>query len=380
MSGHELGDAVRGHESGDDAPPTVRPGPTNSLTDVAGIRVGHHSARGDGWLTGVTVVLAPDGGAVGGVDVRGGGPGTRETDLLDPRNVVERLHAVTLSGGSAYGLAAAVGVVDRLARDRIGLAVGPPPGADADTAPMIVPIVPGAVIFDLGRGGGVRHPDADMGAAAYDAARGAGGDGPVAQGNVGAGTGAVAGHLRGGVGSASAVLADGSTVAALLVVNPAGSPVDPETGALYGSGFRLAGEGPDMAAPSPDDVRRFQLAAAEQRRGMTLNTTLAVVATDATLTKGQCAKVAGIGHDGMARGIRPVHSMLDGDTVFTLATGERQTPDLFGFQDLLSAAADCVTRAVVHAVLAAEAVTTPGGSWPTYRDTFPSAFLSSEDR
>src|SRR4051812_5887335 len=183
-------------------------GPMNALTDVAGVRVGHSSRVGDGWLTGTTVVAAPEGGAVCGVDVRGGGPGTRETDLLDPRNQVTHVHAVVLTGGSAFGLAAADGVMHSLFAAGVGYPMGQPG--------EVVPIVPAAVIFDLGRGGEfAHHPDAAMGASAYAAA----GSGPVQQGVVGAGTGAKAGGLKGGVGTASQVLPDGSTVAALVVVN-----------------------------------------------------------------------------------------------------------------------------------------------------------------
>ncbi len=169
-------------------------GPGNSLTDVPGLRVGHATLDGAGWLTGVTVVLAPPGGAVGGVDVRGGGPGTRETDLLDPRNAVERAHAVMLSGGSAYGLGAAQGVMTRLAALGRGVPVG--------TDPLhVVPIVPAAILFDLGRGGVFDHyPDAAAGQSAFDVALGPAGGEPVALGNVGAGTGALAGQLKGGTG------------------------------------------------------------------------------------------------------------------------------------------------------------------------------------
>ena len=196
----------------------MRPGPNNALTDVAGLRVGH--ARVPGALSGTTVVLAPPEGAVAGVDVRGAAPGTRETDLLDPRNTVQRVHAVVLSGGSAFGLAAADGVMARLAAAGVGFAV---PGA-------VVPIVPAAVLFDLGRGGPASdpalRPTAATGAAAVDAAA----DGPVTQGVVGAGTGALIGGLKGGIGTASAVLDDGTTVAALAAVNAAGSAVDLATG------------------------------------------------------------------------------------------------------------------------------------------------------
>jgi putative pantetheine hydrolase len=341
----------------------VRAGATNSLVDVAGIRVGHHQRIGDGWLTGTTVVLAPDAGAVGGVDVRGGGPGTRETDLLDPRNLVERVQAVIVSGGSAFGLAAADGVVRRLADAGLGYPVG---GAGA-----VVPIVPGAVVFDLGRGGDVRAtPDGSFGEAAYDAAH----TDAVTQGCVGAGTGTRVGGLKGGVGSASAVLDDGTTVAALAVVNAVGSAVDLRTGELYGARHLLPAEIPGLVAPAPADLAAaLEAAAGLPQPGPSLATTIGVLATDRTLTKAQCQKLAGIGHDGLARAIDPVHTMFDGDTVFALATCEHEAPDLVAFHQLLAAAGDVLTRAVVHGVLAATTTDTPDGPIRSYRDAFPSA-------
>jgi len=355
----------------------LRPGPTNSLTDVAGILVGHADRSGDGWLSGTTVVLAPRVGAVGGVDVRGGGPGTRETDVLDPRNLVERVHAVTLSGGSAFGLAAADGVMRRLFEAGVGHRVGRPG--------EVVPIVPGAAIFDLGRGGDfAKRPGAAMGEEAYEAALSSRAR-PVPIGVVGAGTGATAGGLKGAVGSASVVLADGTTVAALVVVNAVGSCVDPLTGELYAARFGLSGEFSGLLLPDADEVAAARAAAEaidpggrSGRHGRdAFATTIGVVATDATLTKAQCAKVSGIAHDGMARGIRPVHTMFDGDTVFTLATGDRVAPDPptshVAFHALLDAAGDCFTRAVGHAMLAAESVQTPAGRWRSYRDVSPPA-------
>jgi putative pantetheine hydrolase len=338
--------------------------------DVAGIRVGHADRRGEGWLSGTTVVLAPPGGAVAGGDVRGGGPGTRETDLLDPRTLVERVHAVVLTGGSAFGLAAADGVMRRLREDGVGFAVGQSP----DGVAMVVPIVPAAVVFDLGRGGiFANHPDADLGAAAYDCAVRQEASGAVQQGVVGVGTGCVADRLKGGVGSASAVLgmADGAvaTVAALVAVNAFGSCVDQGTGELLAVRFGLPGEFDDAPRPRRAGPPAPGATAAPGALGGVMPaTTLAVIATDLTLTKAQCAKVAGIGHDGMARAIRSVHTMVDGDTVFTLATAGRSAPDLAGVQALLAAASDCVTRAIGHAMLAAESVTTRGGTWPCYRE------------
>jgi L-aminopeptidase/D-esterase-like protein len=347
----------------------LQPGPTNGLTDVAGIRVGHADRCGDGWLSGTTVVLAPEGGAVAGVDVRGGGPGTRETDVLDPRNLVERVHAITLSGGSAFGLAAADGVMVRLFQAGVGYPMGGPG--------EVVPVVPGTVIFDLGRGGDfAKRPGAAMGEEAYEHALSSAA-GPVPIGVVGAGTGAVAGGLKGAVGSASVVLPGGTTVAALVVVNALGSCVDPLTGELYAARFGLPGEFTGLLLPEAGEVAAARAAADAARPGAqryALATTIGVVATDAILTKAQCAKVSGIAHDGMARGIRPVHTMFDGDTVFTLATGGQGAPDPPAFHALLDAAGDCFTRAIGRAMLAARSVQTPAGRWRSYRDAFPSAF------
>lgn len=348
--------------------PDLRPGRTNSLTDVRGIRVGHATRIGDGWLTGTTVVLAPEQGAVAGVDVRGGGPGTRETDLLDPRNLVERVHAVCLSGGSAFGLAAADGLMQRLYAAGVGFPMGAPG--------EVVPIVPAAVIFDLGRGGDFgKRPDASFGSDAYVVASAD----AVVQGCVGAGTGARAGGLKGGVGSASAVLADGSTVAALVVVNAVGSCVDPATGQLYAARFGLGDEFAALGQVSATEVaqarRRAEQVSGSAPLRYPLATTIGVIATDVTLTKAQCAKVSGIGHDGLARAIRPVHTLFDGDTLFTLATGERgDAVGPFEMHALLDAAGDVVTRAVGHALLAATSVRTPAGEIRCYREAFTSAF------
>jgi L-aminopeptidase/D-esterase-like protein len=333
----------------------VRPGPNNALTDVLGLRVGH--AQVPGALSGTTVVLMPADGAVAGVDVRGAAPGTRETDLLDPRAAVQRVHAIVLSGGSAFGLAAADGVMARLAAAGVGF---PVPGA-------VVPIVPAAVLFDLGRGGRADdpalRPTAATGAAAVDVAS----EEPVAQGGVGAGVGAVAGGLKGGIGTASAVLESGVTVAALAAVNAAGSAVDPGTGGLLGARF---GRPDEFALPVVDAAARaaLRVVAESVRPRLGTATTLAVVATDAPLDKAGCARLAAMGHDGLARALAPVHTALDGDTVFGLSTGARPALDLVGLVTLQAAAAEVVSRAVVHAVLAAETVTTPAGTFRCYRD------------
>ncbi|MGH3314078.1 MAG: P1 family peptidase [Streptomyces sp.] len=348
----------------------------DALTDVRGLRVGHAQRSGGdrpGWLTGTTVVLAPEGGAIAGVDSRGGAPGTRETDALDPRNVVERIHAVVLTGGSAFGLDSAGGVMSWLEEQGRGVRVGPDPA-------QVVPVVPAAVLFDLGRGGRWHsRPDATLGREAVEAAARTEPGAPVPQGNVGAGTGAVVGGLKGGIGTASAVLPSGTAVSALTALNAAGSAVDPRTGALYGE--LLEGELRDGLPRVPGaerhaEARRLLSEAREKTEDRTagvlrppFNTTLAVVATDAALTRPQAQKLAGVAHDGLARAVRPVHLMHDGDTVFALATSERPLAEE-EFNDLLAAGADVLTRAVVKAVLAAESVDGPGGVFPSYRDLY----------
>lgn len=325
-------------------------GAHDALTDVPGLRVGHADA--DGGLSGTTVVLAPPDGAVAGVDVRGAAPGTRETDLLHPGATVQRVHAVVLSGGSAYGLATAHGVMAWLEERGTGFAV---PGG-------VVPIVPAAVVFDLGRGGSfTARPDAATGRAAAEAAS----DGPVAEGVVGAGRGATAGGLKGGTGTASTVLAGGAVVAALAVVNAAGSPVDAETGLLLGARALHDRDAPPTVTPAG----RGALAALPAVvPALGTATTLAVVATDLALDKAGCARLATMGHDGLARALSPVHTVLDGDVVFGLSTAARPAPDLPGLLALHAAAADVVTRAVARGVLAAATTTTPAGTWPGYRD------------
>ncbi|MEU3851913.1 P1 family peptidase [Streptomyces sp. NPDC029554] len=337
----------------------------DALTDVAGLRVGHATRFGDGWLTGTTVVLAPEGGAVAAVDVRGGGPGTKETDALDPRNVVRKVEAVVLTGGSAYGLDAASGVMAWLEERGRGVRVG------ADPA-HVVPVVPAACVFDLGRGGDFRaRPDAALGRAAVEAAAASEPGARVPQGCVGAGTGAVVGVMKGGVGSASTVLGSGVTVAALAVANAAGSVLDPETGVLYGELFEGRVEYP--RAEVHEAARRRLAETSARSAPPPLNTTLAVVATDAELTKAQAQKLAGTAHDGIARAVRPVHLLNDGDTVFALATGDRalDAADPLALNEVLAAGADVVTRAIVRAVRAATPVDGPGGTWPSYGELYP---------
>ena len=333
------------------------------ITDVQGVLVGHYQRRGRGWRTGTTVVRIDD-GAVASCDVRGGGPGTRETDLLDPVAMIDRVHAICLSGGSAYGLAAAHGVMRWHEERHIGFPVGPQP-------PHVVPIVPAAVIFDLGRGGVfVNRPDEEFGHRACAAAR----SGGVPMGAVGAGTGAVAGGLQGGVGSASVILPDGVVVGALAVVNAAGQVMDHATGL---PNFR---EGLNLRRPSA--AQRRALIEASRQPPTPLNTTIGVVATSAALTKAECRKMASVAHDGLARAVRPVHSMFDGDTIFCLATAQHgidadEAPGLRRantrpgiVNTLLAAAADCFALACTRAVVESASI----GGPPSYRDLCPSAF------
>jgi L-aminopeptidase/D-esterase-like protein len=340
---------------------TVR---SKGLTDVEGLRVGHHTLTER--PTGCTVVLVDGEGAPGGVAQRGAAPGTRETDLLDPRNLVDRVDAVVLTGGSAFGLAAADGVMQRLYAAGRGWPMGEPG--------EVVPIVPAAVLFDLGRGGEFAHtPTAADGAAAVDAAH----SGAVEQGAVGAGTGARAGGLKGGTGSASVVLDDGTTVAALVAVNAFGAAWDERSGELLARRHGLAGEFDHVGLPTAVELEaareRALTAYADQPLRPGMATTIGVIATDATLTKAQCQQLSGLGHDGLARALNPVHTLLDGDTLFTLASGVRPAPELELLHTLMLAAGECVTRAVAHAVLAAESVHNAAVDLRSYRDAFASA-------
>ncbi len=316
---------------------------SSSITDVAGIEVGHFTdARRP---TGCTVVLAR-GGAVAGVDVRGAAPGTRETDLLAPANVVEQVHGVLLAGGSAWGLDAAGGEMRWLDERGVGLAVGP----------ARVPIVPGAVLFDLALGDGRIRPDAAAGYAACEAAS----RHAPAEGNVGAGAGAVVGKvfgfhraMKGGIGSA-AIRVAGVTVGAIVACNALGDVVDPGTGAVLAGARTEDGKG-------LLDTRRALLRGDEARPMLAgSNTTIGVIATDAVLTKAQATRLATIGHDGLARAINPAHTPADGDTLFALATGASGASP--GMMTLGAMAAEACALAVLRAVRAARGVTVPGGA------------------
>ncbi len=305
----------------------------DTLTAVSGLKVGHFTLTER--PTGCTVVLAGD-GVVAGVDVRGAAPGTRDTELLAPENVVDKVHAIVLSGGSAFGLDAASGVMRWLEEHKIGFPFG---GAR-------VPIVPAAILFDLGVGDPSIRPTADCGYRAAAAATNA----RVTEGSIGAGAGATVGKLRGmahamkgGVGSAAVELDSGLIVAALVAVNSVGDVVDPATGQV------VAGARADDGTFA--DARRLLRAGLRDSGKPGEQTTLAVVATNAALTKTQATKVAQMAHDGFARAIYPIHTQVDGDTVFALATGTHSAPPnmlLIG-----SLAADVTAQAIVRAVKAA---------------------------
>ncbi len=337
----------------------------SAITDVGGILVGQHqridadATLGSGWACGTTVVLTPP-GTVGAVDCRGGAPGTRETDLLDPINSVRHVDAVVLSGGSAYGLAAADGVMRFLEEQNRGVAM----------EGGVVPIVPAAVVYDLPVGGWKCRPTAEFGYAAAENATS-----HVAVGTVGAGVGARVGVLKGGVGTASVTLDSGATVGAIVVVNAAGEAVDTATG-LPWLAYQIEEFG--LVSPPADQIAAY---AGRHAEFSPLNTTIAVVATDAAMSPAACRRVAIAAHDGLARTIRPCHTPLDGDTVFTLATGAVEmppdpetpasmSPETRLVTDIGAAAADVLARAVLVGVLAAESV----AGIPTYRDMLPGAF------
>lgn len=324
---------------------------TNAITDVRGIQVGH--AQNAEALTGCTVILCQK-GAVAGVDVRGGAPGTRETDLMDPVNMVERVHAVVLAGGSAFGLDAASGVMRYLEEHKIGF----------NTGVAKVPIVPSAILYDLSVGQANVRPDSAMG---YAAAAAASSDTP-AEGNVGVGTGASVGKMFGpglsmksGVGTVSMNIGGGVIVGALMAVNAWGDVVDPKTSQII-AGLRSGKVGPLHVGRRVGFADTVSMMKTPTGRGLLgfasrSNTVIGVVATNARLTKAQATKVAQMAHDGIARAVRPAHTMMDGDVMFALSTGTRKADvSLIG-----TFAAEVVTEAILRAVrMAAPAGGLPG--------------------
>lgn len=324
-----------------------RPGPRNLISDVPGLLVGH--ATDERARSGVTVVLcAADWRA--GVDVRGGGPGTRETDALAPENLVGRAHALVLAGGSVFGLGAADGVTTALSARGIGLQLRS--GAPA------IPIVPAAVLHDLGNGGekswGMAPPYRALGIQALEAA-----SAEFSLGSIGAGRGAMAGLVKGGIGSASIDLGDGLIVGVLVAVNSVGSALMPDGKTYWAWPFELNGEFAgrtppitpmDLGDPAPDESRLNALG----RMQPGANTTLGVVACTANLTTVECRRVAMMAQDGIARAVRPAHTPFDGDTIFTVASGAIELDDdlrrAAQIGRLGSAAADCIARSIARAV------------------------------
>ena len=315
-------------------------GKHNALTDVDGILVGHYTDTAN--ASGVSVVVCQE-GAITAVDVRGSAPCTRETDLLAPANLVEHAQAVVLSGGSVFGLASADGVVRWLAQKGFGFPLD---------KGFVAPVVPAAALYDLDRGSGFVPPiSAEWGQKACRAA----GSGPMDTGCVGAGTGAWAGSIKGGVGTASLILDSGITVAALVAVNSDGSVIDPASGRPWEIGLEVESEFGRQG-------KRAVILPPPPQSTPVRNTTIGVVATDATLTKGQAQKVAQMAHDGMARAIRPAHTLFEGDTIFCMATGKQKLPEIPGYygpdharavSDIGHAAAQCMSRAIINAILTA---------------------------
>jgi L-aminopeptidase/D-esterase-like protein len=325
----------------------------NLITDIAGLRVGHAD---DAKLGSGTTVVVFDKAVTASVDVRGGGPGTRETALLDPAQTVEGIDAIVLSGGSAFGLDSASGVQAYMREQGRGFRI-----KDA-----VVPIVPGAILFDLLAGGdknwGRYPPYRDFG---YAAAKNAGAD--FALGSVGAGMGATTANFKGGVGSASATTKGGITVGALAVVNGVGTVTVGDGlhfwAAPFEQGKEFGGRGwPTAFTPADLAVRA--------KGGPLQNTTIAVIATDAALSKAQCNRLAVMAHDGFARAIYPVHTPLDGDVIFSAATGEKPLGDpYYGLAELGMVAANAMARAIARGVYEAKALSFPG-ALPSWRDKF----------
>jgi L-aminopeptidase/D-esterase-like protein len=333
----------------------ARPGPSNSLSDVAGLSIG--CAEDENALTGVTVIV-PDARAVCAVDVRGGGPGTRETDALAPENLVDAVDALVLSGGSVYGLAAADGVAAAMGAEGKGFALIDLPGVPRS------PVIPAAILYDLANGGDKAWRDAPpynaLGRKAYAARIKA-----TPLGNVGAGLGAVAGALKGGQGSASIVTQDGFTIAALVCVNSWGSTTMPNARAFWAHPFEIDGEfGGAQASAQSFDAEDW--GGAKFNPQPRANTTIACVATDAALTAAEAKRIAQMASAGLARAIRPVFAPFDGDVVFALSTGQRETgePRALTIARLGALGADCLTRAVARGVYAAQSV----GAHRAWRD------------
>lgn len=333
----------------------VRPGPRNLITDIAGLRVGN---AGDPQLKSGVSVLVGTAPFVASVDVMGGAPGTRETDLLQPDRSVDRIDALVLSGGSVFGLNAGSAVADALRAAGRGIDVGG----------MRVPLVPAAILFDLVNGGDkewAENPYRALGAAAFAAAGEA-----FEIGTEGAGVGATTANLKGGLGSASLVLPSGVTVGALVAANPVGQVVVGDSANFWAAPFEIGGEfGGRGAAPAPIEIAHtFTLK--RDRLAEAGNTVLAIVATDAMLTKAECKRVAVAAQDGIGRAVVPAHTPLDGDLVFAAATGRRPrgAEPLGEVLEIGHAASVCVSRSIARAVHEARAE--PGDLFETYKQRF----------
>jgi D-aminopeptidase len=334
------------------------PGPKNLITDVPGLMVGN--AQDDALKSGATVLTA-EAPFAASVHVMGGAPGTRETDLLAPDKSVAKVDALVLSGGSAYGLDACSGVVDGLRAAGRGFAVGP----------AIIPLVPGAILFDLLNGGNkdwADNPYRVLGRSAYDAL-----NSDFQLGTIGAGTGALAAMTKGGLGSASLVLENGVTVGALVATNPVGSVTTPGDRHFWAAPFEIDGEfgglGPDRKAGlgrNQDSRKMRRMLAGEEFDTDRTNTTIAIVATDASLSKAQCQRMSIAAHDGIARAIVPAHTPSDGDLVFAAATGTNPADAEPHLGEIGHAAALCLSRAIARAIY--HAIPTPGDLLPCWSD------------
>lgn len=331
------------------------PGARNLITDVPGLKVGNAT---DTELKSGATVLVPEEPAVASVAIHGGAPGTREIALLEPEQTVEKIDAIVLAGGSAFGLDAGAGVQGRLAELGYGFAVGP----------VRVPIVPTAILFDLLNGGdkswGQAAPYRDLGRSALDAM-----SYDFALGSIGAGTGATTANLKGGLGSASQVLDNGVTVGAIVAVNALGRATIGDSAHFWAAPFEVGGEfgGRELANPFPQDAVEVRTKLDALKAGA--NTTIAAVATDAVLTKGEAKRLAVMAHDGLARALWPAHTPLDGDLVFALSTGQRGLES--GLEDMVrlgAAAASCLARAIARGIYNASPA--EGDPVPTWHQKF----------
>ena len=356
----KLSGAAQAQTTGGNAAVVSRTGPRNLITDVPGLKVGQ--AQDEKVKTGVTVIL-PDKASVAACDVRGGGPATRETDALSAENLVQEVDGIVLSGGSVYGMAAADGVAAWMGARNRGFAFGPRPGVPPS------PILPTACLYDLANGGdkawGEQPPYRDLGVAALEAA-----SEEFELGTAGAGYGANSGGIKGGLGSASVVSAQGFNVGALVAVNSLGSAIAPNSKQFWAAPLELGNEfgglGTDELAAAPEDYGRAMRPPPEPRA----NTTIACIATDVALNRVEAQRVAIMAQDGLARALRPIHAPFDGDVVFVISTAQQDAPEAFPRAFLTTVigamAADVLARAIARAIY--EAIALEGSPIPAWRD------------